>query len=154
MNLSTTLAAMGVVIFSLVLKPVGSLIIFTMLLLVLVDVIGFAHFWGLPIDAVTTVNAVVALGLSVDFNAHMGKAYLDAKGAGDARMVHALKHMGPPVFSGGASTLIAALVLSAADSYIFINFFRMLFMTVAFGLSHGLILLPVSLSLFVRGDSS
>ena len=41
---------------------------------------------------------------------------------------------------------IAVLLLGASQSYVFITFFRQLFLCIVFGLAHGLVLLPVLMS--------
>jgi hypothetical protein len=46
------------------------------------------------------------------------------------------------------STFLAVLLLGiGSQSYVFITFFKQLFLCIVFGLSHGLILLPVLMSL-------
>ena len=55
--------------------------------------------------------------------------------------------MGPAVLNGGVSTLIAFILLLSSDSYFFLTFFKIFFLTVLFGVWHGLVLLPVLLSL-------
>jgi hypothetical protein len=55
--------------------------------------------------------------------------------------------MGAAVFNGAFSTFLAVAVLGGSQSYVFITFFRQLFLCITLGLSHGLILLPVLMSL-------
>ena len=55
--------------------------------------------------------------------------------------------MGPAVLNGGVSTLIAFILLLTSDSYFFLTFFKIFFLTVLFGVWHGLVLLPVLLSM-------
>jgi Niemann-Pick C1 protein len=45
------------------------------------------------------------------------------------------------------STFMAVVVIGGSNSYVFITFFRQLFLCTLFGVSHGLLLLPVLLSL-------
>ena len=63
------------------------------------------------------------------------------------RATAALVDMGPAVLNGGVSTLIAFILLLSSDSYFFLTFFKIFFLTVLFGVWHGLVLLPVLLSL-------
>jgi len=56
--------------------------------------------------------------------------------------------MGPSVFHGAFSTLLAIVVLSGSKSYMFTVFFKMWFGIIIFGVCNGFILLPVLLSLF------
>ncbi len=55
--------------------------------------------------------------------------------------------MGPAVLNGGVSTILAFILLSTSDTYIFLSFFKIFFLICVFGLYHGLIALPVILSL-------
>ena len=40
---------------------------------------GYMHFWGLTIDTVTTIIIVLAIGLTVDYSAHLGHAFMISK---------------------------------------------------------------------------
>ena len=57
------------------------------------------------------------------------------------------RQIGPAVFNGGFSTFLAFILLAFSDSYVFLTFVKMFGMVVVFGLFHGLIFLPVLLSL-------
>ena len=46
---------------------ISSLLVLFMVLLSLVEVGGFMHFWGLTIDTVSSVNLIIAIGLCVDY---------------------------------------------------------------------------------------
>ena len=37
------------------------------------------HFWGLTTDTVTTIIIVLAIGLTVDYSAHLGHAFMISK---------------------------------------------------------------------------
>ena len=58
-----------------------------------------------------------------------------------------LENMGVAVFNGAVSTFLAVLLLGGSLSYVFITFFRQLFLCIVFGLTHGLVLLPVLMSI-------
>lgn len=38
------------------------------------------HFWGLTIDVVTSVNLIVAIGLAVDYSAHIAHSFMVEQG--------------------------------------------------------------------------
>lgn len=59
--------------------------------------------------------------------------------------------LGMPIVQGACSTIIGVIGLAMAPSYIFITFFKMVFLVIVLGALHGLILLPVLLSLFGPG---
>ena len=54
--------------------------------------------------------------------------------------------VGPAVFNGGLSTLLAFILLSTSQSYVFLSFFKIFFLICVFGLFHGLLVLPVLLA--------
>ena len=45
-------------------------------LLSLIDVGGFMHFWNLTIDTVSCNNLIIAIGLCVDYSAHIAHRFL------------------------------------------------------------------------------
>jgi multidrug efflux pump subunit AcrB len=112
-----------------------------------VDVIGVMHFWGLTLDTVSCVILVIAIGLCVDYSAHIGHTFMTLKGSRLVRARVTLKEIGPAVFHGGFSTFLAFILLSGSDSYVFSTFFKVFFCVVLFGMFHGIVFLPVLLSL-------
>ena len=44
-----------------------------------VDVGGMMYFWGLTIDTVTSVMLILAIGLCVDYAAHIGHSFMTSK---------------------------------------------------------------------------
>eukprot|EP01043_Picozoa_sp_COSAG02_P012685 COSAG02_NODE_493_length_21166_cov_13.181318_14_plen_122_part_00 len=65
----------------------------------------------------------------------------------DAAVSAMLQEIGPPVFLGGLTTLIGIAPLAASNSNIFRTFFKMFFGIIVYGVGHGLVLMPVILSL-------
>jgi len=130
----------------------------------LVDLFLFAllYFWGVTLNSVTVVNIVIAIGLAVDYSAHIGHAYLmvkppthDLEGNLISDMDRrnykargALREIGGSVFHGAFSTFLAILVLGPSQSYIFMTFFKMWMGIIIYGCANGFILLPVVLSLW------
>ena len=55
---------------------------------------------------------------------------------------------------GAISTILGVIGLMIAPSYIFVTFFKMVFLVIILGALHGLFLLPVLLSLFGPGSCS
>ena len=113
-----------------------------------VCLLGCMHAMGDSINMVTAINLLLAIGLCVDYSAHVCHAFLMERGTRDERAAAALEHIGLPVFNGGMSTLFAALANLHARSYIFQSFGRMFIIIVVWGLYFGLVVLPVLLSLF------
>ena len=48
--------------------------------LTLVNVGGFIHFWGLTIDTVSCINLIIAVGLCVDYAAHVAHNFMGHTG--------------------------------------------------------------------------
>ena len=106
------------------------------------------YFWGISIDTTAAVLLSVALGLAVDYSAHIAHAFMTTSGKSkDKRIKRALIEIGPAVFHGGVSTFLAFAVLFFSNSFAFKIFFKIFFLVVMFGLYHGLVFLPVVLSL-------
>ena len=160
-NITCALAAIFVIMLLLTANLTVSL--FILICVALVDLFLFALmvFWSVSYNTVTGLNIIAALGLAVDYSAHIGHAYLlvdepthDDEGReltkSERRMYkakHALITMGSSVFHGAFSTFLAILALAPAKSYIFLSFFKMWFGIVVFGVLNGFILLPVMLAL-------
>ena len=82
------------------------------------------HFWGLTIDTVSCINLVLAIGLCVDYAAHIGHTFMTKKGTRDERASATVASIGPAVFHGGFSTFLAFIFLGGSDSHVFMTFFK------------------------------
>lgn len=114
----------------------------------LLDVAGFAHYWGLKYNGVVMIYSLIALGLTVDYSIHIGYKYSTVYGTRAERMEKSLSEMGPAVQHGVLSTFLAIIVLSTSESFIFNVFFKMFFLATTLGGLHGLFILPCLLVLF------
>ena len=124
-----------------------SILVCISVLFTLLNVGGFMHFWGLTIDTSAAILITIAMGLSVDYSAHIAHAFMVTEGSRNDRVIITLTNMGPAVLNGGFSTFLAFALLMSSASYVFITFFKIFFLIVVFGLFHGLIFLPVILSM-------
>jgi predicted RND superfamily exporter protein len=141
-------ALMVFIICCIILADVlGAFLILLNIIMIDVVLLGFMHWIGDYMNMVTAINLVLAIGLCVDYSAHVCHSFIAAQGTRDERARHALKTIGVPVFNGGLTTLLATFVLSVASSYVFQVFFRMFLLIVIFGLYFGMVVLPVILSL-------
>ena len=57
-------------------QTVCSVLVLLMVIMALADVGGFMHFWGMTIDTVSCINLIIAMGLCVDYSAHIAHRYL------------------------------------------------------------------------------
>jgi len=124
-----------------------SLLVLTMVILSVVEVAGFMHFWGLTIDTVSCVNLIIGFGLCVDYSVHVTHWYIEEHGSTrNERVRDTLRSIGPAVFHGGVSTFLAFVLLAGSKSHVFTTFFKIFTLVVVFGLFQGLGVLPVILS--------
>uniref|UniRef100_A0A1B0D602 SSD domain-containing protein n=1 Tax=Phlebotomus papatasi TaxID=29031 RepID=A0A1B0D602_PHLPP len=121
--------------------------IFICVLLTLINVCGFMQRWGLTIDLVSCIGLQLAVGLCVDYAAHIGHSFLTVTGSRNQRALNCLMHIGEAVLYGGGSTLLALSLLSTSKAYIFKSFFKIFLLVILFGLFHGIVFLPVILSI-------
>jgi predicted RND superfamily exporter protein len=146
-NLGLAILCIFVTTIILVGHLICALLVLFMVVLSLIDVAGFMHFWGLTIDTVSCVNLIIAIGLCVDYSAHIAHRFLvERNGTRQDRVRMTLLNIGPAVMNGGVSTFIAFVLLANSKSHVFITFFKIFLLVVIFGLFHGLAVLPVILS--------
>lgn len=112
-------------------------------------VAGYMALWDVNLDSISMINLIMCIGFSIDFTAHICYAFMTSKSSSsEARVREALYSLGMPIFQGSVSTILGCIALLLAQSYIFLVFFKMIFLVITFGALHGLFLLPVLLSLF------
>lgn len=116
-------------------------------------VAGYMALWDVNLDSISMINLIMCIGFSVDFTAHICYTYMSSKKKSPkARVREAFHSLGLPIIQGSSSTILGIVALLLAQSYIFLVFFKMVFLVIFFGAMHGLFLLPVLLSLFGPGS--
>ena len=118
------------------------------------------HFFSSPandrlsVNPVMYISTVMSIGLMVDFVMHVTLRYVETTGNSRTQKTkETLETLGASVMVGGLSTLVGVLPLALSSSEIFFTTFIIFFGLVFLGLLHGLILLPVLLSMFGPLDS-
>jgi predicted RND superfamily exporter protein len=151
-ELIRNLAICGAVVLSIIglMIPHPRIAVWVALSIVLsvIDLIGFMYWWGVTISGVSTVYILISVGLAVDYSAHIAHMFVVSTGTPQERALKAMDRIGPSVFNGIISTLLAVIIIGFSKSYVFRVFFKALFLTVVFGGIHGLVFLPTILSMF------
>ena len=89
----------------------ASSIILLVVSMILIDLLGVMYLWGIQLNAVSVVNLAMALGIAVEFCAHIVHAFLVTPGSRLQRMQTALQDMGASVLSGITITKFAGTSL-------------------------------------------
>lgn len=111
------------------------------------------------------ITIIMSIGFSVDYAAHITYGYVvSTNQEATERIKDALSSLGWPLcqvcychfciffsFQGAMSTIISVIVLADVPAYMVVTFFKTVVLSISLGLLHGIVFLPVLLSIFVRG---
>ncbi|XP_022975981.1 Niemann-Pick C1 protein-like isoform X1 [Cucurbita maxima] len=153
-NLAIAIGAVFIVCLIITCSLWTSAIILLVLAMIVVDLMGVMAILNIQLNAISVVNLVMSVGIAVEFCVHLTHAFLVSSGDKDQRMKEALSTMGASVLSGITLTkLVGVLVLCFSRTEVFVvYYFKMYLALVLLGFLHGLVFLPVVLSLL--GPSS
>ncbi|XP_070465911.1 protein patched homolog 2 isoform X5 [Equus przewalskii] len=113
-----------------------------------VELFGIMGFLGIKLSAIPVVILVASVGIGVEFTVHVALGFLTTQGSRNLRAARALEHTFAPVTDGAVSTLLGLLMLAGSNfDFIIRYFFVVLTVLTLLGLLHGLVLLPVLLSI-------
>ena len=151
-ELSVTILSgiVAVTLVSFVLIPHWSAALFVLpgIVIMYVNFLGTMQWMGLHINSLTYVIVVMAIGLLVDFLVHILLRYYETEGATkESKVKETLRTMGASMFVGGLTTFLGVCPLVFSSTHIFMTVFWAFAAMVSLGFAHGLILLPVVLSL-------
>ncbi|XP_051713804.2 protein patched homolog 2 isoform X3 [Oryctolagus cuniculus] len=132
----------------LLLNPWTAGLIVLVLAMMTMELFGIMGFLGIKLSAIPVVILVASVGIGVEFTVHVALGFLTAQGSRNLRAARALEHTFAPVTDGAVSTLLGLLMLAGSNfDFIVRYFFVVLTVLTLLGLLHGLVLLPVLLSI-------
>lgn len=97
------------------------------------NLVALIWYWNLNLNFITMINLVLAVGLAVDYSAHIAHGYSQSRADKNcktnrerrlSKMVKGLSKIGTSVFHGAFSTFLAIVTISASKSYVFEAFFK------------------------------
>jgi patched 1 protein len=149
------LKAIGVISFAvfcvislLLFNPWAACCIMVVLLMMTVELAGFLGMCSIKFNPVSAVTLITAVGIGVEFTAHVVFAFLTALGTRDERMASCIDQVFVPVIHGALSTLLGIIMLGFSEfEFVVKYFFVVMSALIIIGLINGLALLPVLLSL-------
>eukprot|EP01084_Bolivina_argentea_P056469 103365_1 len=144
------------------LNPIAVIVTILCNAAMVIEVYGFSSWFGLRINGVLVLNITIAVALTMEFTAHIGRAFVltyvtekDRKSSialpfsndGQIRMKKTLREMFTPVSLGALTTLIGVAPIAAAQFPYFRQYYFTLYvMIVLFGWLNGVIFQVVILS--------
>ncbi|KAK5984260.1 hypothetical protein GCK32_019883, partial [Trichostrongylus colubriformis] len=115
---------------------------------VTIELGGFMGLFGIKMNPISAVTLISAVGIGVEFTAHVVLAFLTSLGSVDDRLESCLQHMFVPVFHGAISTLLGIVMLVFSEFDFVIKYFFVVMATlVVLAVFNGLCLLPILLTL-------
>ncbi|TMS35052.1 hypothetical protein L596_002529 [Steinernema carpocapsae] len=136
------------VVSCIIFNPWAAAMIMVVVVSMTIELAGFMGLFGVKLNPVSAVTLITAVGIGVEFTAHVVLAFLTALGTRDERMASCMNHMFTPVVHGGLSTLLGIVMLAFSEfEFVITYFFLVMSVLILLGLINGLALLPVLLSL-------
>ncbi|EJD74321.1 hypothetical protein LOAG_18350 [Loa loa] len=151
-TLSTiAIASFAVIIVSLLLIPkrITTFLVTLNIITVNMGVLGFMTFWNVRLDFISMITIIMSVGFCIDFASHLAFNFAKDEGIGSfERMRNALYNVGVPIIQSASSTIIGVSFLAFIDSCVFRSFLKMIILVIIIGALHGLLILPILLTLF------
>jgi predicted RND superfamily exporter protein len=131
----------------------GCIFVTSTVAMIFLDVLGIIQAVGLFINPVTYISVVLSIGLMVDYVVHVMFKYFESEATTrEEKVLDCLTTMGSSILLGGTSTVIATIPLAFSSSKIFLAVFIIFMSFVVLSLVHGLVFLPILLTIFGPQD--
>ena len=139
---------MAVVAFVLIPHWTASLFVLPMMIILYVDLLGTLQFAGMHINPLVCICLITSIGLLVDFVMHVLLRYYESTApTREEKVKDTLKTMGASILVGGLSTCLGVIPLAFSSSSIIGTMFVLFVSMITIGVAHGLVFLPVVLSI-------
>ncbi|GMH37982.1 hypothetical protein BSKO_05866 [Bryopsis sp. KO-2023] len=141
----------GIAVFIVVTLTLANVVaaFFVCLMIALTDVMLFGYMWyaGLTFNMVTSISVVLAVGVAVDYACHIAHNFLIQEGTRKERAKGALRAIGGEVFCAAFTSWLAVMGMAFTTHYVMQVFFKMFSVIIVFGAWHGIVILPMLLSI-------
>jgi Niemann-Pick C1 protein len=147
---STVTGVFAVTLIALIFIPhwTAAFFVLPLISVLYIDMLGLLQWAGLTINPVSYVTMVMSIGLLVDYIIHVLLRYYEStEKTRHAKTVDMLTTMGESILLGGTTTFLGTLPLALSNNILMRTVFVMFVGLVTLGMLHGLVLLPVLLSL-------
>jgi hypothetical protein len=113
---------------------------------IVVEIYGLAMTF-LMFNVFVAATLLMAMGITIEFTAHLAAAFAFGHGAPSERLGHAMAHTFPALIEGSISTLCGILPMAwHAIPFIVDYFFKLLLLVVIVGIVNGLVFMPLILA--------
>lgn len=118
------------------------------ILMVVIELVGLMPIWGVKMNAFSLVNVCMAVGMAVEFTAHLAHEFIAQQGSSRRqRTFQAVSFMGAAMLHGAISSFLSTCFIAGSDADFVVDvFFGMFFAIVVIASLNGLVFLPVLLS--------
>uniref|UniRef100_A0A0K0FYB0 Protein patched homolog 1 (inferred by orthology to a human protein) n=1 Tax=Strongyloides venezuelensis TaxID=75913 RepID=A0A0K0FYB0_STRVS len=135
-----------VVVSVIIFNPWAATMVMLIVVSMCIELAGFMGIFGVKLNPVSAVTLITAVGIGVEFTAHVVLAFLTSLGSRNDRMVSCMRHMFIPVMHGALSTLLGIIMLAFSEfEFVVKYFFVVLTALILIGIFNGLAMLPVML---------
>lgn len=149
MTVALSLCALLIICLVFVSHPLAAFILAPTVLAIYVEIIAVYRISGLSINALTAIGLICCLGLVMDYATHVCITYFEIQNAKDRdeRVRKVITCMGKSILKGGFTTFLGVLFVSWNEELAFRTIFITFIGITTLGVGHGLIFIPVVLSL-------